>query len=67
VITLYEDLTSILVPGVKFSPGKEGEEWVFTCIYTWKDDLDPTVKERSEFSLFIQIEQDANASCVSKA
>ncbi|KAJ2933788.1 hypothetical protein H1R20_g3298, partial [Candolleomyces eurysporus] len=52
VITLYEDLTSILVPGVKFSPGKEGEEWIFTCIYTWKDDLDPTVKERSlNFSL----------------
>ncbi|KAJ2913215.1 hypothetical protein MD484_g7208, partial [Candolleomyces efflorescens] len=52
VITLYEDLTSILVAGVKFSPGKDGEEWTFTCIYTWKDDLDPTVKERSlNFSL----------------
>ncbi|KAF5315725.1 hypothetical protein D9611_004866 [Ephemerocybe angulata] len=52
VISLYEDLTNILVPTVKCNPAPYGEEWIFTCIYTWKDEMDTTVPEKSlNFSL----------------
>ncbi|RXW14567.1 hypothetical protein EST38_g11284 [Candolleomyces aberdarensis] len=48
VVTLYEALTRVLIPDVKFCPEREGKGCIFTCIYTWKDGLNPTtVKERS--------------------
>lgn len=52
VVSLYEDLTNILVHTVKCNPGQhDGDEWVFTCIYTWRDDLDVNVPEKSESTL----------------
>jgi hypothetical protein len=54
VVSLYEDLTNILVHTVKCNPGQhDGDEWVFTCIYTWRDDLDVNVPEKSESTLDI--------------
>ena len=51
VVSLYEDLTNILVHTVKCNPGQhDGDEWVFTCIYTWRDDLDVNVPEKSELA-----------------
>ena len=39
VIQFYEDLTNLLVPNLKFEPGKYLglEESSFTCIYTYMD------------------------------
>jgi hypothetical protein len=39
VIKFYEDLTNLLVPGLRFEPGKylNQEETCFTCIYTYMD------------------------------
>lgn len=49
VIKFYEDLTNLLVPNLKFEPGKYLglEETCFTCIYTYMD-LTKTHNDESE-------------------
>ncbi|KAG6898470.1 hypothetical protein C0993_006618 [Termitomyces sp. T159_Od127] len=40
VIRLYEDVTNLLIPGLKAIPGQYLglDEWVFTCVYTFFDE-----------------------------
>lgn len=49
VIQFYEDLTNLLVPNLKFEPGKYLglDESCFTCIYTYMD-LNKTEDDTSE-------------------
>ena len=57
VIQFYEDLTNLLVPSLKFEPGKYLglDEMCFTCIYTYMDlskiqnDKGDRGREKSEF------------------
>jgi hypothetical protein len=49
VIQFYEDLTNLLVPNLKFEPGKYLglDEMCFTCIYTYMD-LDKIQNEEGD-------------------
>lgn len=58
VVRFYEDVTNLLIPGMKAIPGQylELDEWVLTCIYTFFDEKedDPqsaALKSQSFFRL----------------
>lgn len=61
VIKFYEDITNLLIPGLRFEPGRylDAEETCFTCIYTYMD-LERNEEaekgiEKSTFRVFIFI------------
>ncbi|KAG6856373.1 hypothetical protein H0H87_005138 [Tephrocybe sp. NHM501043] len=42
VVRFYEDVTNLILPGMKSAPGEHLglEDWILTCIYTFADDDD---------------------------
>jgi hypothetical protein len=49
IIKFYEDLTNVIVPGMKMQKGQhfDTDEWIFNCVYSYTDEgQNETQKQR---------------------